>query len=133
MNLKEAKIVFFGTPLFAVDVLEELKAAGIMPSIVVTAPDAPRGRGLTLTPSEVKVWAEEHDIPVLTPKSLRKNDPEKDLLINSEWDLFLLASYGRILPKEILDIPTFGTLNVHPSLLPKYRGPSPVRSAILDN
>src|SRR5438045_42954 len=101
------RTVFFGTPLFAVDVLDELKTAGMVPSLIVTAPDAPRGRGLTLTPSEVKVWAEEHDIPVLSPRSLRLNgkpDADRDLIYNSEWDLFLLASYGKILPKDLLDL-----------------------------
>lgn len=134
--MKDMKSVFFGTPRFAVDVLEELEKAGIMPSLIVTAPDAPRGRGLTLTPSEVKVWAEAHDIPVLCPQTLRQNgkpDPDRDVLYNSEWDLFLLASYGKILPQSLLDLPAHGTLNVHPSLLPRYRGPSPVRTGILDD
>ncbi len=129
------KIAFFGTPQFSVDVLDALKKAHMLPSVVVTAPDAPRGRGLALTPPEVKVWAEEEGIPTLQPHMLRLtgDDLDRDALYNSEWDLFIVASYGKILPKSLLDLPAHGTLNVHPSLLPHYRGASPIRSAILDD
>ncbi len=133
---KDLRIAFFGTPTFAVLILEELQKAGILPSVIVTAPDAPRGRVMVLTAPEVKVWAEERDISVLQPATLRLskgNDVDRDVLYNSEWDLFIVASYGRILPQELLDIPRHGTLNVHPSLLPLYRGASPIRSAILDD
>ncbi len=128
--MKKPSIVFFGTPLFATIILDELKAAGIVPSVVVTTPDAPQGRSLALTPPPVKVWAERESIPVLQPQSL-KHDDEIAPLLNSEWDLFIVASYGKILPKRILELPKHGTLNVHPSLLPKFRGASPIRSAIL--
>jgi len=134
--MKDLKIAFFGTPEFAADILEELKRAHITPDIIITAPDAPRGRNLVLTPPEAKVWAEANDIGVLQPQTLRLHkgaDEARDILYNSEWDLFLVASYGRILPQELLDIPKHGTLNVHPSLLPLYRGPSPIRSAMLDD
>ena len=110
-------------------VLEELKEAGIVPSVVVTAKDKPAGRKLTLTPPQVKVWAEEQGIEVLQPSSLKSLD-EIELLINTEWDVFVVAAYNSMLPKELLALPHFGVLNVHPSLLPKLRGPSPVRSAI---
>ncbi len=134
--MKHLRIAYFGTPAFSVAILEELAKAGIAPSIIVTTPDAPQGRGLVLTPPETKVWAEEHDIEVLQPVTLRltaTEDVARDILYNSEWDLFIVASYGKILPKELLAIPRHGTLNVHPSLLPKYRGASPIRSAILED
>jgi len=128
--MKKPTIVFFGTPSFATDVLDELKAGGFLPSLIVTAPDAPQGRKLILTAPPVKEWAEQEDIPVLQPQTLR-DDPELAPLINSEWDLFIVASYGKILPETLLSLPKYGTLNVHPSLLPRFRGASPVRSAIL--
>lgn len=134
--MKNLRIVFFGTPEFAKDILEELKKAHIRPDLVVTAPDAPRGRKLVMTPPEAKVWALENDIEVLQPRTLRLEkgaDEARDILYNSEWDLFIVASYGKILPQALLDLPKHGTLNVHPSLLPLYRGPSPIRSAMLDD
>ena len=136
--------VFFGTPAFAVFVLEELHDAGITPDIIVTAPDKPAGRGLVLKAPPVKEWAEEHDIPVLQPETLKQpsvQPPEvaqnaetekaMDILLNSEWDVFLVAAYGKILPKNIIDAPARGVLNVHPSLLPRFRGASPIESQIL--
>jgi methionyl-tRNA formyltransferase len=124
------RIAFFGTPDLAVYVLEELLGAGIVPDIVVTVPDKPAGRTLVLTPPPVKVWALEHDVPVLQPESLRAREdcPE---LANSEWDLFIVAAYNVILRPWVLELPKHGNLNVHPSLLPKLRGPSPIRSALL--
>lgn len=128
--MKNTSIAFFGTPQLSVYVLEELQNAGIVPSLVVPAPDTPQGRNLKLTPTPVKVWAEKNDVPVLEATSLkdRAKIPE---LANSEWDLYIVAAYNFILPKWLLELPKHGTLNVHPSLLPKLRGPSPVRSAIL--
>jgi methionyl-tRNA formyltransferase len=123
-------IAFFGTPILAVFVLEELEEAGIVPSVIVTAPDKPAGRKLVLTPPAVKVWADEHDIPVLQPASLKHRDAVPELA-NTDWDLFIVAAYNIILPQWVLDLPKKQVLNVHPSLLPKLRGPSPVRSAIL--
>lgn len=131
-NILEGKrIAFFGTPRFAVYVLEELTKRGVESALIVTAPDKPAGRGLALKKSEVKEWAEEHDIDVRTPTSLRERDPETDILFNSEWDLFIVAAYGYLIPSDILKLPRHGSLNVHPSLLPKFRGPSPIESAIL--
>jgi len=124
---------FFGTSRFSVLVLDELKSAGFLPSLIVTAEDKPKGRRLILTPPEVKIWAEENNIPYIQPKTLRTREVAE--LIKSfateGFDFFAVASYGKILPKEILDIPKKGVLNVHPSLLPKFRGPSPIQSAIL--
>ena len=126
---KNIPFVFFGTPELAVIVLSELKEAGFIPKLVVTAPDKPRGRGLVLTPPPVKVWAEKNGVPTLQPVKL-DSEFTKNLMTNS-YSLFIVAAYGKIIPKDILDIPEHGTLNVHPSLLPKFRGPSPVVSAIL--
>ncbi len=127
---KNLNIVFFGTPEFSVKILESLKEAGLMPSLVVTVPDKPKGRKLVLTPPPTKIWAEENDISVLQPTKLKDEDFLNETK-KTEWDLFVVASYGKIIPKEILDMPKFGTINVHPSLLPKLRGASPIQSAIL--
>lgn len=129
--MNNARIVFFGTPRFAVTILDELKKAGIVPSLIVTAPDKPKGRGLVLTPPPVKDWALLNEVDYLQPASLKTPSPELDILSNSEWDLFIVAAYGKILPQSVLDIPVHGTLNVHPSLLPKFRGASPIESQIL--
>lgn len=119
------KFIFFGTPNFAVLVLNELEKCGLKPSAVITSPDKPKGRNLIMTPPPVKVWAEKRNILVMQPKSL------KEFQIDGEYDLFVLAAYGKIIPKRILDLPKKGILNIHPSLLPKLRGPSPIQSAIL--
>lgn len=126
----EPLFAFFGTPRFAVRVLDALEAHGYLPALVVTAPDKPRGRGLRTTPSPVKTWALARNIDVLTPITL-KDEALVAELKNTDWDVFLVASYHKLIPKNILDIPRRGCLNVHPSLLPKFRGPSPVLSAIL--
>lgn len=128
--MNEHRIAFFGTPQLAVWVLDELEAKGIVPNIVVTAPDEPVGRKLVLTAPAVKVWAEERDIPVLQTSSLKDKSAFPEL-VSIAWDVFIVAAYNIILPRWVLDLPRHGVLNVHPSLLPKLRGPSPVRSAIL--
>lgn len=124
------KFVYFGTPELAVTVLEELKAAGYVPSLIVTTPDMPQGRKLVLTPTAVKTWGETHNIPVITPAKLRE-EGTFERLVEEKADLFIVAAYGKIIPQNILDIPKNGTINVHPSLLPKLRGPSPIESVIL--
>lgn len=123
------RFAFFGTPELAVIVLNELESAGLRPELVVTAPDKPQGRGMKLTPSAVALWAKARQIETLKPESF--TDESLSLLHRDEWDLFIVAAYGKILPKTILDMPHRGTLNVHPSLLPKLRGPSPIQSTIL--
>ena len=115
--------VFFGTDDFSVIVLDALKHAGFLPSLIITAPDRPQGRGLKILPSPVKLWAQENKIQVSSDYSL----------LTTHYQLFVVASYGRIIPKAILDIPEKGALNVHPSLLPKYRGAAPIESQILAN
>ena len=131
MFVQNPKFIFFGTPRFAVFVLEELAAARFTPSLIVTAPDKPQGRNLLITPPPVKKWAVEHDISTLQPETL--DAVFTNTLQATNHDLFIVAAYGKILPKELLDVPKFGTLNIHPSLLPKFRGASPVRSAILSD
>lgn len=128
MEKQSIKFAFFGTPVFAVGVLNELEKYGLLPSLVVTAPDKPRGRKLILTPPEVKVWAEERNIPVLQPEKL--DDSFQHSIIQS-FDVFVVVAYGKIIPKNILTLPRLGALNVHPSLLPILRGASPIQSAIL--
>lgn len=118
---------FFGTDEFSVGVLESLKERGFLPSLVVTMPDRPKGRKMILTPPPAKIWAEENSIAVIQPESLKTIPPE---FIGS--DLFIVASYGKIIPQTILDLSKHGTLNVHPSLLPKYRGATPLEATILN-
>lgn len=130
MSNTKPLFAFFGTPALSVNVLDALEAHGMLPALVVTAPDRPQGRGLALTPSPVKQWALERGIDVVTPEKLK--DPVfLAELQNTEWDLFVVAMYAKLIPKQLLDMPRRGCLNVHPSLLPKFRGPSPVLSAIL--
>jgi methionyl-tRNA formyltransferase len=132
MNNK-LKIVFFGTPQVAVYVLEELKKAEIIPDLIVTAPDRPAGRKLIVTAPPAKRWAEENFISTFQPETLKNTEAVATIKDEGPWDLFIVAAYGNILPKEILQIPKHGTLNVHPSLLPHLRGASPIQTAILEN
>ncbi|OHB14536.1 MAG: methionyl-tRNA formyltransferase [Candidatus Zambryskibacteria bacterium RIFOXYC1_FULL_39_10] len=127
------KMVFFGSSEFSVYVLDELKLHNILPVIVVTTPDKPKGRKLVMTGTPVKIWAQENNIEVLDPSSLKNNPSLISNLISLNSDLFLVASYGKIIPKEIFEIPERKTLNIHPSLLPKYRGASPIQSQILSD
>lgn len=122
----KVSFAFFGTSAFSVIILEELKLAGLLPALIVTMPDSPQGRHLVLTPPPVKIWADENKVEYIQPASL------KDLKLDQSFDLFMVASYGKIIPQNILDIPAHGTLNVHPSLLPRLRGPSPIAGAILN-
>lgn len=124
------RFVFFGTPDIAVASLESLAAAGFMPTLIVTAPDKPQGRHLELVPSDVKVWADVHNIPTLQPKTLKDEQIVKRLRAESA-DLFIVVAYGKIIPQNVLDLPRLGTLNMHPSILPRHRGPCPIESQIL--
>ncbi len=121
---------FFGTPDISVCVLGALEAKGILPALVVTAPDRPRGRGMETTSTPVKQWAEARGIDVVTPAKLSELEV-LEILGNTDWDVFIVAMYAKLIPKTLLDMPRRGVLNVHPSLLPRFRGPSPVLSAIL--
>jgi methionyl-tRNA formyltransferase len=122
------KIAFFGTPDFTVDFLSKLNETGFTPSLIVTNPDRPSGRGMNLKSPLPKIWANEHGIKVLQPEKI-----DQDFIDNlGDWDLFIVVAYGKILPESLIHLPKHGTINVHYSLLPKYRGATPVESAILN-
>ena len=123
------QIVFFGTPDFSVTILEELKKSDYTPSLVITAPDKKIGRKHILTRPPVAQWAYENSIPFLQPQHPKEVQSKLSALVNT---VFIVAAYGYIIPQSILDIPTHGTLNVHTSILPKYRGACPIESAILN-
>ena len=131
-NISKLNIAFFGSPQFAVDVLNSLKEKGIIPNLIISQPDKPAGRKLKLTPPEVKVWAEKNNISVFQPETLKDKEIVQAIINEGPWDIFIVAAYGKIIPRAVLDIPKYGTLNVHPSLLPKLRGASPLQSAILE-
>lgn len=124
------KFAFFGTPAIAVEALNEMESFDFVPSLVVCNPDAPVGRKQVITPPPTKVWAEERKIPVFQPTTLKNRD-ELTLLTDTEWDYFVVFAYGKIMPEWLLEIPKYGTINAHPSLLPKLRGASPIRSTLL--
>ncbi|MBE9013651.1 methionyl-tRNA formyltransferase [Pseudanabaenaceae cyanobacterium LEGE 13415] len=122
------RIVFFGTPQFAVPTLEAvLKSPEIEVMAVVTQPDKRRGRGNELSPSPVKSIALAHQFPVWQPKSVKKDAETLEKLRSLNADFFVVIAYGQILSQEILDMPKFGCINVHGSILPKYRGAAPIQ------
>lgn len=130
------KIVFFGTPRFAQIILENLIQSPYKPALVITTPDAKSGRGQKVIESPVKQTAQKNNIEVVTPEKLRtRSDLARDSAksdLNFVPDLAILVAYGKLIPREILEIPKLGFINVHPSLLPAYRGPSPIQSVILN-
>jgi methionyl-tRNA formyltransferase len=130
MENKNIKIVYWGTPHFSAEILKSLINADFKPMAVITQSDKPAGRGSKLKSSEVKILSEKEQIPYFQPEKL-KNLEFLNQLKELKVDLFIVASYGKIIPKEVLDIPKLGTINVHPSLLPRWRGPSPIQSVIL--
>lgn len=125
------RIVFMGTPAFAVPSLEKLIEAGHEIVGVFTQPDKPKNRGMKLLPPPVKVCAQEHKIPVYQPTKLRDGTALAQIQALAP-ELIVVAAYGRILPDEILDYPKLGCINVHSSLLPRYRGAAPINWAILN-
>ena len=125
------KIVFMGTPDFAAGALKSLIEAGHEITAVVTQPDKAKGRSQELLPPPVKVVALEHGIPVLQPVRIKRPE-EVEKLKQYPADIYVVAAFGQILSQEILDIPEFGCLNIHASLLPKYRGASPIQHVIID-
>ena len=125
------KILFMGTPDFAVFSLKALIAAGHEICGVVTQPDKPKGRGYVLTPPPVKVVAEQAGIPVYQPQTLR-DEAFADLLSTLDPEICVVVAYGKILPLNVLEYPKFGCVNVHGSLLPEYRGAAPMQRAIID-
>ncbi len=125
------KIVYMGTPDFAVPPLAALVKAGYEVTAVITQPDKPKGRGKTLLPTPVKEEAMKHEITVYQPQKVR--DPEfVEVLKNLAPDMIVVAAFGQIIPKEILDMPKYGCINIHASLLPKYRGAAPIQQAVID-
>ncbi|MCM1045072.1 MAG: methionyl-tRNA formyltransferase [Candidatus Gastranaerophilales bacterium] len=125
------KIVFMGTPDFAVGALEAILRAGHEVVAVVTQPDKPKGRSRQPTYPPVKECALKHGIPVMQPKRIKTPEAVEELL-KYPADVYIVAAFGQFLSQEILDIPPYGCLNVHASLLPKYRGASPIQHAIID-
>lgn len=128
-------VVFMGTPDFAVPCLSALLEAGHTVSAVFTQPDKPKNRGQKLLPPPVKRCAEENGIPVFQPLSLRKGEDAEAALAELERrapDCIIVAAYGQILPKSVLDLPKYGCINVHASLLPKYRGAAPIQHCIIN-
>ncbi|AOV08310.1 methionyl-tRNA formyltransferase [Sporosarcina ureilytica] len=124
-------IIFMGTPDFSVPILSMLKEEGYNVSAVVTQPDRPVGRKRVLTPPPVKVEAEKLGIPVIQPEKL-KGSQELEEILSLEADLIVTAAFGQLLPKELLEAPRLGCINVHASLLPKYRGGAPIHKAIME-
>ncbi|PIP73540.1 MAG: hypothetical protein COW88_01675 [Candidatus Lloydbacteria bacterium CG22_combo_CG10-13_8_21_14_all_47_15] len=137
-------IVFFGTSQFAVGVLDALAQQDIIPKLIITTPTQPSGRQLKQTPPPVYEWAKEHNITVYQPEHMSdpvflhcldghtRNDYSFQELSKTAWDIFIVSDYGKIIPKELLTIPKHGIVNIHPSLLPKFRGANPIRAAILE-
>ena len=125
------KILFMGTPDFAVFSLKALVEAGEEVIGVVTQPDKPKGRGYTLTPPPVKVYATERGLPVWQPTTLR-DESFAELLAELAPDLIAVVAYGKILPENVIKFPKYGCVNVHGSLLPEYRGAAPMQRAIID-
>ncbi|MDJ0812109.1 MAG: methionyl-tRNA formyltransferase [Woeseiaceae bacterium] len=128
--MSSPRIIFAGTPDFALASLRALVAAGHIPCAVLTQPDRPAGRGKQMTASPVKQFGLEQDLPVLQPATLR-DDEQVAALAALEPDLMIVAAYGLILPQAVLDVPRAGCLNVHASLLPRWRGAAPIQAAIL--
>jgi len=126
MKKEDLKFAFWGTPEISSKTLEILKENGYIPSLIITSPDRPAGRGLHLNPSSVSIWAQKHNIPCLKPEKINTN------LFHEDFDLFIVVAYGKILPETIINLPKLGTINIHYSLLPKYRGASPLEACLLN-
>ena len=124
------KVIFAGTPDFAAAALKAIAAAGFEIPLVLTQPDRPKGRGMQLAPSPVKQAALESGLRVAQPEKLRNNAEALQMLKEVEADVMVVAAYGLILPQDVLDTPKHGCLNIHASLLPRWRGAAPIQRAI---
>lgn len=124
------KFAFFGTPSLSSKTLDILRDNGYLPSVIITSTDKPVGRGLHMTPSPVSVWAEKHNIVCLKPEKITTEFIDEFKKLNI--DLSIVVAYGKILPEELINNPKFGTINIHYSLLPLYRGASPLESTLLN-
>jgi methionyl-tRNA formyltransferase len=137
-NSNNTKFAFFGSSRLSVIVLDELSKLGLLPQFIVTTHDKPVGRKQILTPNVVKTWASEKNIPYFDPERLDSHfiNKIKEIITKEGVEVcpvFLVASYGKILPENLIEIPSKKTLNIHPSLLPQYRGASPLPTTILDD
>jgi methionyl-tRNA formyltransferase len=132
VNIPKLRIVFMGTSSFAVPALEALHLAGETIAAVVTQPDRARGRGGKTSPTPVGGFAEENGMLLLKPERLKDNGDFARALTEAAPDLIVVASYGKLLPKALLDFPPLGCVNIHASLLPEYRGAAPIQRALLD-
>lgn len=126
---------FFGSPEFAAIILEKLLASNFIPKAVVTSPDRPVGRKKILASPPAKLLAQKHKIPILQPEKLEIGNWKLEIQkikTGVSFDFFVVVAYAKILPQELIELPRLGTIGVHPSLLPKYRGATPIQTAILD-
>ena len=128
--IQSLNLVFCGTPRFAVPVLDKLVEAGLNVQLVITQPDRPKGRGLELVPSPIKQRALQLALPITQPESIKKNDAFRAELTDLKPNAIIVVGYGRIIPQWMLDLPPLGNVNLHASLLPKYRGAAPIQWAI---
>ena len=129
---REMKIIFFGSFQYAVPALEAFIKNSYEILAIVTNPDSLQGRKKELVASPVKLAAQQAGLNVIQPEKLRHNAEFLEYLKSLNPDLNIVVAYGKIIPKEIIELPKYGTINIHPSLLPAYRGPSPVQTAILN-
>ena len=132
MKKEDLKILFMGTPDFALGCLKTLVENKFNVVGVFSQPDKPKGRGMKLMPTPTKEYAESKSIPVYQPLKLKDNEEVKNILKELEPDLIIVVAYGKILPKYILDFPKYGCINVHGSILPKYRGAAPIQWAVIN-
>ncbi|MEA4910759.1 Methionyl-tRNA formyltransferase [bioreactor metagenome] len=132
MKNNQIKFIFWGTGPLAESSLFSLYQNGLIPSLVITSPNKKVGRGLEIQKNIIVTWCESKNIKVWQPESLKDLDIKNSPLGENDFDLSIVASYPKILREEILNLPKFGSLNIHPSLLPKYRGPSPIQTALLN-
>ncbi len=136
MKNNNLNFAFWGTPDVASNTLEILKKNGYIPSVIITSPDSRSGRGLHLFPTQVTLWAEKNNIPCLKPEKIDSNFTETINMAlprgSTQVDLYVVVAYGKILPEKIISQPKLGTINIHYSLLPKYRGASPLEQALLN-
>jgi len=125
------RIIFAGTPDFAARALEELQKAGFDITLTLTQPDRPAGRGMKMQASPVKILAQQYDIPLLQPETLKSSDIQAQLA-TFKPDVMIVAAYGLLLPEAVLRIPHHGCINIHASLLPRWRGAAPIQRALLE-
>jgi methionyl-tRNA formyltransferase len=141
MKKNNLNYIFLGTPDVASKTLGILKENGYLPSLIITSPDKPQGRKMIMTPPPVKAWAKENNVPYLQPEKIDQefinkiSEPEALPMASHRqglWQLFIVVAYGKILPEDFIKLSKLGTINIHYSLLPKYRGASPVEAALLN-